>query len=97
MNANDRFEYMADLFFKETGLWAPGKDSCAAFGCRSDEEMEETQKQWRVWTEDFYSKMFDNMVDANELQDELDLADEIHHDELVDMQTNVNNTSKRLS
>ena len=58
MNANERFEYMAELFFNETGLTAPGKDSCAAFGCRSDEEMEETAKQWGCFAECFYTDLF---------------------------------------
>ncbi len=32
-----------------------------------------------------------------ELKAELNLSDEIHHDELIDIQTTVNNTSTRLS
>jgi len=64
MKANERFEYMAGLFFKETGLTAPGKDNCAAFGCRSDEEMEETAKQWRLFAERFYTELF-NLHQSN--------------------------------
>ena len=59
MKVNERFEYMAELFYKKTGLTAPGKDSCAAFGCRSDEEMAETEKQWRLFAESFYAELFD--------------------------------------
>jgi len=63
MNANDRFEYMAELFLKETGLTAPGKDSCASFGCRR----KETAKKWRIFAEAFYCELFQMHKDANTL------------------------------
>lgn len=68
MKANERFEYMAELFFKKTGLTAPGKDSCAAFGCRSEEEMEETAKQWRIFAESFYQELFSMHKYTNRLK-----------------------------
>lgn len=68
MKANERFEYMAELFFNETGLTAPGKDHCAAFGCRSDEEIEETARQWRVFAELFYCELFQMHKDAKTLK-----------------------------
>lgn len=55
MDAIERFEYMAELFHKETGLMAPGKDSPAAFGAT---DMEERVKKWGDWTEEFYSDLF---------------------------------------
>ena len=68
MKANERFEYMAELFFNKTGLTAPGKDNCAAFGCRSDDEMEETAKQWRLFAEDFYTELFSLHKEHNQLK-----------------------------
>ena len=59
MKVNERFEYMAELFYRETGMTAPGKDNCAAFGCRSEEEEAETAKQWRAFAERFYGELFD--------------------------------------
>ena len=55
MNANERFEYMAELFYKATGNMAPGKDSCAALGVTDREQVE---KEWREFTEVFYSRLF---------------------------------------
>ena len=55
MRANERFEYMAELFYKATGHMAPGKDSCAAFGVTDTDERD---KQWKLWVEDFYAKLF---------------------------------------
>lgn len=56
MNSNERFEYMAELFYKETGLMAPGKDSPAAFGVT---DMDERQREFTKWVEEFFSKLFD--------------------------------------
>jgi hypothetical protein len=55
MNGNDRFEYMAELFYKETGMMAPGKDSCADFGVV---EHDKRYAEWKKWVEDFYAKLF---------------------------------------
>ena len=55
MNANERFEYMAELFYKATGFMAPGKDSCAAFGVTDTEERD---KKWKEFIEVFYSRLF---------------------------------------
>ena len=59
MNANERFEYMADLFYRQTGFMAPGKDSPAAFGVTDDDERMEA---WKVWVEGFYSDLFAQLV-----------------------------------
>lgn len=59
MNANERFEYMADLFYKQTGFMAPGKDSPAAFGVTDDEER---LKVWKSWVEGFYSDLFAQLI-----------------------------------
>ena len=55
MNANERFEYMAELFYKATGFMAPGKDSPAACGITNKEQIDEA---WNKWIEEFYSKLF---------------------------------------
>jgi len=54
MNANERFEYMAAKFYKETGTMAPGKDDCLM--SHTDEER---STKWREWIEPFYSELFD--------------------------------------
>lgn len=56
MKANERFEYMAELFYKETGFMAPGKDSPAAFGVT---DRDERDAKWKEWTEEFYNKLFE--------------------------------------
>tara|TARA_R110002020_G_scaffold150741_1_gene327552 strand:- start:195 stop:401 length:207 start_codon:yes stop_codon:yes gene_type:complete len=55
MNSNERFEYMAELFYKDTGLMAPGKDSPVACGITNREQRDEA---WNEWIEKFYSKLF---------------------------------------
>lgn len=55
MNTNERFEYMAELFYKETGIMAPGKDAPAGFSCLSPEER---NLAWGEWSEKFYSNLF---------------------------------------
>ena len=59
MNANERFEYMADLFYRQTGFMAPGKDSPAAFGVTDDKERMDA---WKAWAEGFYSDLFAQLV-----------------------------------
>jgi hypothetical protein len=59
MDANERFEYMAELFYKQTGYMAPGKDSPAAFG---DGDIDKRIEMWREWTEHFYSDLFANLT-----------------------------------
>ena len=56
MNANEQFEYMAELFYKKTGLMAPGKDSPVACGVT---DREERQEAWKVWVNEFYREMFE--------------------------------------
>ena len=55
MNANDRFEVMAEKFYKETGIVAPGKDCPAEF---SDHSYDQRVNAWRKWAEKFYSDLF---------------------------------------
>jgi len=57
MDTNERFEYMADKFCKETGMMAPGKDSPSAFGVT---DQDERMSAWREWCEKFYSELFDS-------------------------------------
>jgi hypothetical protein len=59
MNANERFEYMAELFYKQTGVIAPGKDAPAGFNTDSDEKRREV---WSEWAERFYSDLFASLV-----------------------------------
>jgi len=56
MSANERFEYMAELFYKDTGMMAPGKDSSAAFGVTDGAKR---NNKWKEWVEEFYSDLFD--------------------------------------
>jgi len=58
MNANEQFEYMAELFFKETLFMAPGK-SCPP-GMYTEDEQEEAQELWKKWVEEFYNSMFED-------------------------------------
>ena len=57
MGANERFEYMAELFYKDTGCMAPGKDSPAGF--YTEEEQELAVVKWKVFVELFYRELFD--------------------------------------
>ena len=64
MNANERFEVMATLFYSETGIMAPGKDIPAGF---NELDYEQRVEAWRVWAEKFYSKLFkDNFSNVEE-------------------------------
>ena len=59
MNSNERYEYMAELFYKETGMMAPGKDNPAAFGGADELSEREIFEAWDKWTAEFYEKLFD--------------------------------------
>ena len=63
MNANERFEYMAELFYRQTGFMAPGKDSPAGFGATDDGER---LKVWKSWAEGFYSDLFAQLIDEED-------------------------------
>lgn len=54
MDTNERFEYMAAKFYKETGIMAPGKDDCLM-----SHDYDERIKKWSDWLEPFYSELFD--------------------------------------
>lgn len=54
MNKNERFEYMANLFHREIGVMAPGKDRAIPDGISDDER----QKLWSDWVEIFYQELF---------------------------------------
>ena len=54
MNANERFEVMASLFYKETGIMAPGKDDCLG-----THDTQQRLDAWGPWIEKFYSELFD--------------------------------------
>ena len=62
MNANERFEYMAEQLYKKTGMLAPGKDCPAAFG-RSEDDIIQRDKEWAVFIESFYANLFQAHVD----------------------------------
>jgi len=57
VNANEQFEYMAELFYKETGFMAPGKDAPAGF--YTEEEREEGRAKWKEWVNKFYRELFE--------------------------------------
>lgn len=58
MNANERFEYMAELFYKETGYVAPGKDLPAALNNGGYTDVER-DNAWGEWLERFWIEMFE--------------------------------------
>ena len=68
MNANERFEYMAEQFYKKTGMLAPGKD-CPAALARSEEDMHKTYKEWAIFTEQFHANLFQTHSDMYEMLD----------------------------
>ncbi|MCH7938515.1 MAG: hypothetical protein IID13_02075 [Candidatus Marinimicrobia bacterium] len=74
MDANERFEYMADKFYKDTGMMAPGKDSPAAFGVT---DQKERMAAWSEWCEKFYSELFDSKPKYISVVDELPPLKEI--------------------
>ena len=56
MKASDRFEVMAEKFYRETGMMAPGKDFPAEL---SGPDCGERVDAWKIWIENFYSELFD--------------------------------------
>ena len=58
MNVNERFEYMAELFYKDTGFMAPGKSAPPGF--YTEEQKEEGDIKWKEWVEEFYIGMFED-------------------------------------
>ena len=57
MTPNEQFEYMAELFFKETRFMAPGKSAPPGF--YTEEEREEAQVKWKEWAAEFYNELFE--------------------------------------
>ena len=64
MNADERFEYMAEQFYKKTGMLAPGKDDAIP---RSDEYKRKASCAWGIFTEKFYSNLFQTHADMYEM------------------------------
>ena len=54
MNANERFEYMAELFYREYAILAPGKDDPLRLYQES-----ERYRLWDEFKERFYSDLFE--------------------------------------
>lgn len=56
-NATARYDMIADAFWKETGLWPPGRSAAPAMGI-PESQREEAEKKWRPfvdrWHEDFF-------------------------------------------
>lgn len=48
---NSRYEYMASLFYKRTGIMAPGKDD--PIGCHDRSERE---AEWVKFLEEYYAE-----------------------------------------
>lgn len=57
MNVNERYEFMAERYYKETGKLAQGKDSPCGFGM-TDAEKDQNRKEWGQWCERFMSELF---------------------------------------
>lgn len=55
MNANERFELMAEEFYKKTGMLAPGKDSPPGFHVDSEKLASEWFKFCTEYNERVYS------------------------------------------
>lgn len=72
MNSNERFEYMAAKFYKETGMMSPGKDDCLM-----SHDYDERIKKWSEWLELFYADMFDNNSKDKWISVEDELPEEI--------------------
>lgn len=47
MNYNEEYERLAEAFYQDTGLMAPGKDMPAAMG--NTVSQEERWEKWREW------------------------------------------------
>lgn len=76
MNANERFEYMAEQFYKKTGMLAPGKDDAIP---RSDNYKQKLHCEWAIFAEEFYSNLFKSHVDMqNELSAVSDFLESMH-------------------
>lgn len=59
-NATARYDMIADAFWKETGLWPPGRSAAPAMGI-PESQREEAEKNWRPfvnrWHEDFFDRV----------------------------------------
>lgn len=76
MNANERLEYMAEQFYKKTGMLAPGKDDATP---RSEEYKQEVHCEWAIFAEDFYSNLFQSHIDMQkELSATSDFLESMH-------------------
>lgn len=84
MNANERFEYMAEQFYKKTGMLAPGKDDAIP---RDEEYKQEVHCKWAIFAEEFYSNLFQTHADMYEFLDNLanGCLDEVHNNELLEL------------
>lgn len=51
MNANERYEYLAKQFKRDTELLAPGKDAPSAVAGDPDYDLHHRQREWDKWLE----------------------------------------------
>lgn len=49
LNSSDRYEIVAELYRRQFGELAPGKDRSPLAGCQSAEEAEENRERWLGW------------------------------------------------
>ena len=57
MNVTERYEFMAERYYKETGRIAPGKDNSCDFSM-TDKEKDQNRKEWGQWCESFLCELF---------------------------------------
>ena len=60
-NASERYDRIADDFFRETGRWPPGRSMPAAMGGDPFDPME-TQQMWRKFCNEWHEKFFDDAL-----------------------------------
>lgn len=63
-NATERYERIADDFYRETHLWPPGRSRAAAMGpaYSSDEEEKNVQRDWRVFVDRWHERFFERAL-----------------------------------
>lgn len=67
MNANERFEYMAEQFYRKTGMLAPGKDDPL---CHGEDYLKNRIAEWYRFAEEFHANLFQTHTDMYEMLEE---------------------------
>lgn len=62
-NAAERYDRIADDFYRETGWWAPGRSIPAAFNhAYSEAEDDERHRKWREFCNRWHERFFDEAL-----------------------------------